>query len=82
MGDSILGEHCNLGAGTITANLRHDDKNIKVTTQGKREDSGRRKLGVIMGNQVKTGIGVNILPGVKISSESRIDAGETVKKDI
>jgi bifunctional UDP-N-acetylglucosamine pyrophosphorylase/glucosamine-1-phosphate N-acetyltransferase len=82
VGDSILGEYCNLGAGTITANLRHDDKNIKVTTRGKREDSGRRKLGVIMGNQVKTGIGVNILPGVKISSGSKIDASENVKRDV
>ncbi|MHA2248736.1 MAG: bifunctional sugar-1-phosphate nucleotidylyltransferase/acetyltransferase [Candidatus Kariarchaeaceae archaeon] len=82
VGDSIIGENTNFGAGTITANLRHDGKNVKVTIKGKRENSGRRKLGVITGDFVKTGIGVNILPGVIISSNSWINAGEVVKKDI
>ncbi len=81
VGDSILGENCNLGAGTITANLRHDGKKIKMTIKGKRENTGKRKLGVVMGDDVKTGIGVNILPGVKLSSNTWINAGETVSRD-
>ncbi|HIE54715.1 MAG TPA: glucose-1-phosphate thymidylyltransferase, partial [Chromatiaceae bacterium] len=58
VGDSIIGENTNLGDGTITANLRHDDGTIKVEIKGKLVDSGRRKLGAIIGHNVKTGINV------------------------
>ena len=81
VGDSILGVKCNLGAGTLTANLRHDGKNIKVSVKEERLSSGRRKLGVIMGDGVKTGINVSLLPGLKLSSNTMISAGETVNRD-
>lgn len=76
-GDSIIGgENCNLGAGTITANLRHDRANIRVEIKGKLEDSGRHKLGAIIGHNVKTGINVTIYPpGRKIGSGSLIGPG-------
>ncbi|MDH5402366.1 MAG: sugar phosphate nucleotidyltransferase [Candidatus Heimdallarchaeota archaeon] len=82
VGDSIVGENCNFGAGTITANLRHDGGNIKVNLKDKRVDSKRRKLGVITGDAVKTGISVSILPGVKISSNSWINATDFIKRDV
>ena len=52
VGDSIIGRRCNFGAGTLIANLRFDEKNIKVNGV----DTGRRKLGVVMGDDVNTGI--------------------------
>ncbi|WP_457753412.1 bifunctional sugar-1-phosphate nucleotidylyltransferase/acetyltransferase, partial [Thermococcus sp.] len=70
VGDSIIGENTNLGAGTITANLRHDNKTIKVEVKGKFEDSGRKKLGAIIGHNVKVGINATIYPGRKIGSNS------------
>ena len=82
IGDSVLGEYSNLGAGTITANLRHDGKNIRLSIKDERVDTGRRKLGIIMGDHVKTGIGVSFLPGVKISGNKWIDADELVTRDI
>lgn len=82
VGDSIIGENVNFGAGTITANLRLDERSIPVTLKGIRVDSGRRKLGVIMGDGVKTGIGVMIMPGLKIGPNSMIDPNLTVWKDI
>ena len=81
VGDSIIGEHSNLGAGTITANLRHDGGSIRVNIKEKRVNTGRRKLGVIMGDNVKTGISVQILPGVKIKSNKWLNAGEVVIRD-
>ena len=81
VGDSILGVKCNLGAGTKTANLRHDGADIKVTVKGERISSARRKLGVIMGDGVKTGINVSLLPGLKLSTGTMIPAGETVNRD-
>jgi len=56
IGDSIIGENCNLGAGTKVANLRFDKKNISVILNGIKFDTKRRKLGVIIGDNVQTGI--------------------------
>ncbi|HOV81629.1 MAG TPA: sugar phosphate nucleotidyltransferase [Methanothrix sp.] len=66
VGDSVIGEGCNFGAGTICSNLRHDKGNIKSYIKGDREDSGLRKLGVIMGDGVMTGINTSIYPGTVI----------------
>ena len=82
VGDSVIGERCNLGAGTITANIRFDKKNVKVEVKGERIDSGRRKLGVIIGDDVQTGINVNLLPGVKVGAGAWIAPGLTVHDDV
>jgi bifunctional UDP-N-acetylglucosamine pyrophosphorylase/glucosamine-1-phosphate N-acetyltransferase len=66
VGDSIIGEGCNFGAGTICSNLRHDRKNIKSYVKGEKVDSGRRKLGAVMGDNVMTGINTSIYPGTVI----------------
>ncbi|HNU36577.1 MAG TPA: sugar phosphate nucleotidyltransferase, partial [Methanomassiliicoccales archaeon] len=66
VGDSIIGERCNFGAGTKVANLRFDDRTVRVTTKGQMLSTGRRKLGVVMGDDVKTGINAMIEPGTVI----------------
>ncbi len=82
VGDSIICEHVNFGAGTITANLRFDEKEVKVTVKGKRVSSKRNKLGAIVGGFVKTGINVSLMPGVKIGAYSWISPGAVVDKDV
>ncbi|MFW9907915.1 MAG: bifunctional sugar-1-phosphate nucleotidylyltransferase/acetyltransferase [Candidatus Thorarchaeota archaeon] len=82
VGDSIIGRNSNFGAGTITANLRHDDGAVKVTVKGKRVSSGRRKLGAIVADDVKTGIGTSIGPGVILHQGARTGIGVIVEKDI
>ncbi|WP_135611174.1 bifunctional sugar-1-phosphate nucleotidylyltransferase/acetyltransferase [Methanococcoides sp. AM1] len=79
IGDSIIGRKCNFGAGTKVANLRHDGKNIMVNIKGKRTDSGRRKLGVIMGDDVHTGINTSINVGTVMKSGSFTKPGEVVR---
>jgi bifunctional UDP-N-acetylglucosamine pyrophosphorylase/glucosamine-1-phosphate N-acetyltransferase len=79
VGDSIIGERCNFGAGTKVANLRHDGKTIRVMLKGKLMDSGRRKLGTIMGDDVHTGINSMINVGAVIVSKTMIAPGELVK---
>jgi bifunctional UDP-N-acetylglucosamine pyrophosphorylase/glucosamine-1-phosphate N-acetyltransferase len=71
VGDSVIGESCNFGAGTVCSNLRHDKGNVKSYSKGERVDSGRRKLGVIMGDNVMTGINTSIYPGTVIDSDFR-----------
>lgn len=82
VGDSIIGERCNLGAGTITANLRFDHKNVKMTVKGERIDTGFRKLGIVMGDDCQTGINVSIHPGVKVGAGAWIAPGVTVDRDV
>jgi bifunctional UDP-N-acetylglucosamine pyrophosphorylase/glucosamine-1-phosphate N-acetyltransferase len=79
VGDSVIGRRCNFGAGTKVANLRHDGKNIKVMIKDKILDSGRRKLGVIMGDDVHTGINTSINIGVIMEKGRCTSPGEIVK---
>ncbi|WP_410507259.1 sugar phosphate nucleotidyltransferase [Methanosarcina hadiensis] len=79
VGDSVIGRRCNFGAGTKVANLRHDGKNIKVMLKGRIIDSGRRKLGVIMGDDVHTGINTSINIGVVMVKGRSTLPGEVVK---
>lgn len=80
--DSLVGARCNFGAGTITANLRFDEKKVRVEVRGSMVDSGLRKLGVIMGDDVKTGVGVRLMPGVKVGIEAWIGPSVTVYEKV
>lgn len=82
VGDSVIGNNVNFGAGTITANLRHDDANVTSPVKGDLVDTGRRKIGGIVGDDVHTGINTSIYPGRKIWAGKTTLPGENVKKDI
>lgn len=71
IGDSVIGEGCNLGAGTKVANLKLDKSNITVSGL----DTGRRKLGVVMGDHVEVGINASINVGTMIGNNARIGPG-------
>ena len=68
VGDSVIGEKCNFGAGTKIANLRLDRKEIYVSVKGKKIPTGRRKLGAIIGDNVQTGINSSINVGAMIGN--------------
>lgn len=82
VGDSIIGENSNLGAGTITANFRHDGTNHRSEVDGEIIDTGRRKFGTIFGDDVHTGIHTSIYPARKIWAHKSTLPGTVVKKDI
>ncbi len=82
VGDSIIGAKCNLAAGTNIANLRFDDGGVKVTVKGKRINSGRRKMGVIFADGVKTGINSSFNPGVTIGLNTSVGSGAIIYRDI
>lgn len=82
VGDSILGERVNFGAGTITSNLRHDGKNHRTQVGDRLVDTGRRKFGCIVGDRVHTGIHTSIYPGRKLFPGTSTWPGEIVKKDL
>ena len=82
VGDSILGERCNLGAGTKVANLRLDEANVRVMWHGTEVDTGLRKLGVIMGDDVKVGINASIDAGTIIGEGTFIGPGAAARGNI
>jgi len=63
----------------ITANLRHDNANIRVKVKEKLVDTGLRKLGAIIGDHVKTGINTMIYPGRIIENDRFTLPGEKVQ---
>lgn len=82
VGDSIVGENCNLGAGTITANLRFDEKPVSYVVKGVKESTDRIKFGAVFGDHVRTGVDVSTMPGVKVGAYSWIYPGAVVTRDV
>ncbi|ELZ10977.1 nucleotidyl transferase [Halovivax asiaticus JCM 14624] len=81
VGDSVLGRDVNFGAGTNVANLRHDERDVKLTVKGERISTGRRKFGVVVGDDAKTGIDTNLQPGVRLSPGTTTLPGADVDRD-
>lgn len=81
VGDSVLGQDVNFGAGTNVGNLRHDGADVSLTVKGERVSTGRRKFGVVVGDGVKTGINTSLEPGVTLSGGARTEPGERVRRD-
>jgi UDP-N-acetylglucosamine diphosphorylase / glucose-1-phosphate thymidylyltransferase / UDP-N-acetylgalactosamine diphosphorylase / glucosamine-1-phosphate N-acetyltransferase / galactosamine-1-phosphate N-acetyltransferase len=77
--DSVIGNHVNIGGGSKVANLRHDHKNIRVMIKDILIDSGRYKLGSIIGDGVHISIDTLIYPGRVIPTDGTTIPGEIVK---
>ncbi len=82
VGDSVLGDRVNFGAGTIIGNLRHDGKNHRSLVDGMLVDTGRRKFGAIVGNDVHTGIHTAIYPGRKLAPGASTRPGDVIQLDL
>lgn len=75
VGDSVLGERVNLGAGTILSNFRHDGSEIRIPTAGGGLAIGTRKLGAILGEAVKTGCNCVLHPGTIVGRRTQLYPG-------
>jgi UDP-N-acetylglucosamine diphosphorylase/glucosamine-1-phosphate N-acetyltransferase len=82
IGDSIIGENCNLAAGTIVANLKLNDNTVRMRIKDSLVDTGLRKLGIVTGDNVKTGINASFMPGIRIASGAVIPACSVVSEDV
>lgn len=81
-GDSIFGQSCRLGAGTVVANVRIDRGEVKSVVKGEKIGTGLNSLGVIMGENTKTGINCSLMPGVLIGSNVAVGPNSVVFKNI
>ena len=78
VGDSILGNAANLGAGTKLANLKMIAGSIAISVEGKRYNTDRRKLGAILGDNTETGCNSVTSPGTLLGPSSIVYPGITV----
>jgi len=70
VGDSILGNHINLGAGTKCANLKLDNQSVAIWDGGQKIDSGLRKFGAIIGDRSQIGCNAVTNPGTLLGKGS------------
>jgi NDP-sugar pyrophosphorylase family protein len=70
-GDSILGFHAHMGAGSITSNVKADRKNI-VVKGSKNYETGRRKIGAMLGDWAEIGCNAVLNPGTIVGKNSQI----------
>jgi NDP-sugar pyrophosphorylase family protein len=67
LGDTIIGNDANLGAGTKCANLRFIPGNVQVSYEGELYSTGMRKFGAIIGDKAQTGCNSVTSPGTIIA---------------
>jgi UDP-N-acetylglucosamine diphosphorylase / glucose-1-phosphate thymidylyltransferase / UDP-N-acetylgalactosamine diphosphorylase / glucosamine-1-phosphate N-acetyltransferase / galactosamine-1-phosphate N-acetyltransferase len=72
VGHSYLGRWVNLGAGTITSNLKNTYGTVALWTPDGVRDTGAQKLGTLFGDHVKTGIGLRITTGTVLGAGSNV----------
>lgn len=77
LGSAVVGEWCNLGAGTSNSNMKNNSKNVKVYNyqSESRRDAGLGFCGVTMGDHVRCGINTSFNTGAVVGSCSNIFGG-------
>jgi UDP-N-acetylglucosamine diphosphorylase/glucosamine-1-phosphate N-acetyltransferase len=80
VGHSYLGRWVNLGAGTITSNLKNTYGSVQLWTPSGVRDTGANKLGSMIGDHAKTGIGTRLTTGTVIGAGSNVFGSEMPPK--
>ena len=79
VGDSILGQNANLGAGTKLANLKFLAGNVSIFHEEKWIDTGRRKFGAILADGCQTGCNSVTSPGTLMAKEAVLMPNTTAR---
>ena len=72
VGDSILGYKAHMGAGSITSNVKSDKKLVVVHNEGENIETGLKKFGAMLGDNVEVGCNSVLNPGTVICKESNV----------
>ena len=72
VGDSILGYKAHMGAGSITSNVKSDKKLVVVKAAEQNMETGMKKFGAMLGDEVEVGCGSVLNPGTVVGSHSNI----------
>ena len=80
VGDSILGYKAHMGAGSITSNVKSDKKLVVVKNGTEKIETGLKKFGAMIGDEVEVGCGTVLNPGTVIGKNSNIYPLSSVRK--
>lgn len=72
VGDSILGFRSHMGAGSITSNVKADKKLVIIKNEGELIETGRKKVGAMLGDRVEVGCNSVLNPGTVIGRDSNV----------
>ena len=72
VGDSILGYKAHMGAGSITSNVKSDKKLVVIKNEGELIETGRKKVGALVGDRVEVGCNSVLNPGTVIGRDSNV----------
>ena len=72
IGDSILGYRAHLGAGAVTSNVKSDKSHVVIKGDGIAINTGRKKVGAMVGDGVEIGCGAVLCPGTVIGRDSTV----------
>lgn len=72
VGDSILGYKSHMGAGSITSNVKSDKTLVKIKCNGSEIETGLKKIGAMLGDNVEVGCGSVLNPGTVIGKNTNI----------
>ena len=72
VGDSVLGYKAHMGAGSITSNVKSDKKLVVVKGDGEELETGLKKFGAMLGDEVEVGCGSVLNPGTVVGPHSNI----------
>ncbi len=72
IGDSILGNGAHFGAGSLTSNVKSDNSNVVIKGKDYQIETGRRKVGAFVGDNVEIGCNCVLNPGTVIGPNSRV----------
>jgi acetyltransferase-like isoleucine patch superfamily enzyme len=72
VGDSVLGTGSHLGAGAITSNVKSDKSLVKLKSGDEVIETGLKKFGAMVGDNVEVGCGSVLNPGTVIGKNSNV----------
>ena len=72
VGDSVLGYHAHMGAGSVTSNVKADRLNVVVKDKDEQLATGRRKFGAILGDWAEIGCNAVLNPGSIVGRHSNV----------
>ena len=81
-GDSVLDRGATMGYGAVTANYRLDNRTVPSVVAGERLDTGRMKLGAMLGAGARMGVNASTMPGIKVGPGAIIGSNLPVNRDL
>lgn len=79
VGDSVLGFHAHMGAGSITSNIKADRTDVVVTDGEEKIETGLRKIGAMLGDYAEIGCNAVLNPGTVVGAHSNVYPTSSVR---